>query len=156
LTPEEFDEERFAAGFILNKLYTLRCFARKGNISHGKHTELLNMPKGFPRGFLKRGEDLVSVCRRMNGQLVLIFKSTGEDHICALLGGDAAKRGLELCNYYREKVGLPPLGDTFTEILRSAPEVREPEKYHRLTAKEKRNLEYRKGVEKWMKDEGLA
>ena len=39
------------------------------------------MQKGYPPD--KRG-DVNSACQRMKNRLVLIFRSTGEDHICAL------------------------------------------------------------------------
>lgn len=143
-------KKRFVAGFILNKLYTLRCFARKG--SHGKHTELLNVPKGFPKNLLKGEGDVISRCRKMNGQLVWIFKSTREDHICALIGGDATTIGLRLCNYYREKVGLRPFDSFFREIVDDAPSGKEDKRYHKLSEKEKRNAAYREKVAKWMED----
>ena len=40
-------EEETAAGFVLNKLYTLKCLAKRNNLRHGRHTELSNMQKGY-------------------------------------------------------------------------------------------------------------
>src|SRR5713226_1228964 len=105
-------EEELAAGFVLNKLYTLKCFARRNNLRHGRHTELRNMQKGYPpdkRGFVN------SACQRMQNRLVLVFRSTREDHICALNEDEAIAEGLELCNRYRSAVGLPPLNRFFDE-----------------------------------------
>ena len=42
------EEDETAAGFVLNKLYTLKCFARRNNLRHGRHTEPKNMQKGYP------------------------------------------------------------------------------------------------------------
>ena len=144
-------EDEGAAGFVLNKLYTLKCFAKRGNIRHGRHTELTNMPKGYLpecRGLV------ISVCRRMNNKLVLIFKSTGEDHICALNEEDALKVGLEICNRYRKKVELPPLDRCFKEILTSGHD--EAKSHKAMTEKEKRNREYLERTKKWMADQGLS
>jgi hypothetical protein len=149
---EDIDEERFVAGFVLNKLYTLRCFARKG--SHGKHTELLNIPKGFPKGLLKGAVGVISTCRRMNGNLVIIFKSTYEDHVCALIEANAIRAGLLLCNYYRERVRLRPFDDSLREVIEDAREDKKEEDYRKLseeeerrTAREGREVDERRGIE---------
>jgi hypothetical protein len=42
------DEEEAAAGSVLNKLYTLKCFTRRNNLRHGTHTKLKNVQKGHP------------------------------------------------------------------------------------------------------------
>lgn len=144
------NEERYAAGFVLNKLYTLRCFAKRKNIRHGRHTQLANMQKGYPpdmRGLIN------PVCQKMNDKLVLIFKSTGEDHICALNEDDAIEVGLQICNYYRKKSGLPQLNRFFKEMQEK--ESRDPVKkdYRKPSEKERRNREYLEKVKKWMQDQ---
>lgn len=144
-------EEELAAGFVLNKLYTMKCFARRNNLRHGRHTELRNMQKGYPPH--KRG-CVNSACQRMKNRLVLIFRSTGEDHICALLEEESITEGLELCNKYRESVGLPPL-DRFFEESR-APAVEEPPAAKPESEKERRSREYYERVRKWMEDEGVS
>lgn len=154
--PEKIDfseDERFAAGFVLNKLYNLRLFARRGNITHGKHTELANMPKGYPPE--GRGE-ILPACRRMNGKHILIFKSTGEDHVCALLEEDALVAGLELCNHYRKKVGLRPLDRSFREAVEELPKDSGAGEHRKLTDKEKRNKEYLARIKKMMEERGLG
>ncbi len=102
------------AGFILNKLYLGHYFAKPGNLKHGKHTEVDNMPKGYDtkqRGKFKRVIDDL----KKQG-LVLVFKSTGSEHICAILTNEAIERGLKLCNAYRKLVELPPLDRQFKEL----------------------------------------
>ena len=145
------DEEEAAAGFVLNKLYTLKCFARRNNLRHGRHTELRNMQKGYPPD--KRG-DVNSACQRMKNRLVLIFRSTGEDHICALNEDEAIAEGLELCNRYRRSVGLPPLNRFFEEEHQRAQE--QPAQPKRESDKEKRSKEYYERMKKWMDDQRFS
>ena len=145
-------EEETAAGFVLNKLYTLKCFAKRNNLRHGRHTELSNMQKGYPpdkRGYVN------SACQRMKNRLVLIFRSTGEDHICALNEDDAIVEGLELCNRYRKDVGLLPLNRFFDEDRGPAPQGK-PEESKRESDKERRSREYREKMKKWMDEQGLS
>lgn len=144
-------EEELAAGFVLNKLYTLKCFAKRNNLRHGRHTELRNMQKGYPpdkRGYVN------SACQRMKNRLVLIFRSTREDHICALNEDDAIAEGLELCNRYRSTVGLPPLNRFFEEDTGPAPE--QPPAVRRESDKERRSREYYEKMKKWMDGEGFS
>lgn len=147
------DDEKHAAGYVLNKLYTSRCFGRRGNKKHNRHTQLDNMPKGFPKD--KRGT-IKTACQRMDGILVLIFSSDREDHICALHDQDARETGLKICNFYRKRVGLPPLDLNWKELISEEKEnAGEEIVYRRLTEKEKRAEEYKKKIEKWMKDQEL-
>lgn len=145
------EEEEAAAGFVLNKLYALKCFAKRNNLTHGKHTELKNMQKGYPPD--KRGH-VNSACQRMKNRLVLIFRSTREDHICALNEDEAIAEGLELCNKYRSSVGLPSLNRFFEEEPQPARE-RLPEP-GRESDKERRSREYYKKMKKWMNDQDLS
>lgn len=143
-------DESYIQGFILNKLYTFRFFGKRGNISHGGHTELANMPKGYPP---KHKGLVMSVAKRMNGKYVLIFKSTGSDHISALNEDDAIPEGLKICNSYRTKVGLAPLSRRFEEMKSPEPIDKSKEKpYQKLTEKETRAKAW---LEKWKKEEGL-
>jgi uncharacterized short protein YbdD (DUF466 family) len=144
-------EEESAAGFVLNKLYTLKCFAKRNNVRHGRHTELKNMQKGYPpnrRGYVN------SACQRMKNKLVLVFRATGEDHICALNEDVAIAEGLQLCNRYRLGVGLPPLSRFFEEDRRPAPE--RPSETKRESDKERRSREYYERMKKWMDEQGLS
>ena len=144
-------EEETAAGFVLNKLCTLKCFAKRNNLRHGRHTELSNMQKGYSPD--KRGH-VNSACQKMKNRLVLVFRSTGEDHICALNEDDAVAEGLEQCNRYRKGVGLPPLNRFFMED-RSPPQERPPAT-SRESDKERRSREYRERTKKMMDDLGLS
>ena len=145
------DDEEAAAGFVLNKLYTLKCFAKSNNLRHGRHTELKNMQKGYPPD--RRGH-VNSACQRMKNRLVLIFRSTGEDHICALDEDEAIAEGLELCNKYRSSVGLPPLNRFFEEDRQPA---QEPSSGRgRESDKERRSREYYEKMKKWMDDQGFS
>ena len=144
-------DEAYIQGFILNKLYTFRFFGKRSNITHGGHTELANMPKGYPPKY--KGL-VLSTAKRMNGNFVLIFKSTGSDHICALNEDDAIQEGLKICNSYRTKVGLNPLSRRFEEMKKPRPieESKEEKPYQKLTEKERRAKAW---LEKWKKEQGL-
>ena len=145
-------EEELAAGFVLNKLYTLKCFAKRNNLRHGRHTELKNMQKGYPPD--KRGH-VNSACQRMKNRLVLIFRSTGEDHVCALNEDEALAKGLELCNKYRSSAGLPPLNRFFFEDV-SVQSQEQPSEHRRESDKERRSREYYEKMRKWMDDKDLS
>jgi len=143
-------DETYIQGFILNKLYTFRFFGKRGNITHGGHTELANMPKGYPPKY--KGL-VMSVAKKMKGKYVLIFKSTGSDHICALNEDDAIQEGLKICNAYRTKVSLNSLSRRFEEMKKPEPIDESKEKQsQKLTPKEKRAKAW---LEKWKKEEGL-
>lgn len=143
--------ETYIQGFILNKLYTFRFFGKRGNIRHGGHTELANMPKGYPPQY--KGL-VLSVSKKMNGKFVLIFKSTGSDHICALNEDEAIQEGLKICNSYRTNVGLNPLSRRFEEMKEPEPidKSKEERPYQKLSEKEKRAKAW---LEKWKKEHGL-
>lgn len=109
-----FDGDDIIAGFILNKLYLGHYFAKPGNFKHGRHTEVDNMPKGYNskhRGAFKK---VINDLKKQG--LVLVFKSTGSEHICAILTNEAVERGLKLCNAYRKLVELQPLDRQFKEL----------------------------------------
>ncbi len=109
------------------------------------------MQKGYPpdkRGYVN------SACQRMKNRLVLIFHSTGEDHICALNEEEAIAEGLELCNRYRSRVSLPPLNRFFEEERGQARE--RPPDARRESDKERRSREYYKKMKKWIDDAGLS
>jgi hypothetical protein len=152
-SPDMYDE-RFVAGFILNKLYLDRCYARRKSHKHGKHIQLSRLPTGLPLG---RG-DALSVARRLDGQLIKIFKANPDEHVCALIDNDAVEAGLRICNYYREKVGLPPLDRRFQEMALDGGGPGEgggggrKEQYQKLTEKERRNREYLEKVKEWTSD----
>ncbi|MDG6921112.1 MAG: hypothetical protein JRN59_06255 [Nitrososphaerota archaeon] len=153
-TSSDVHDERFVAGFILNKLYLDRCYARRKSHKHGKHIQLSRLPTGLPPG---KG-DALSVARRLDERLIKIFKANPDEHVCALIDNDAVEVGLPICNYYRERVGLPPLNRRFQEMAmggggpgEGGGDMRD-ERYRRLTEKEKRNREYLEKVKKWMGD----
>ncbi len=146
------NDVKLAAGFVLNKLYTKRYFGKRNNKRHGRHTELANMHKGYPPdkgGFIK------TACDQMRGRLVLIFPSTGEDHICALYEDDAIKDGLEICNYFRKEKGLPPIDRYFKEMQEKKGGVLEKKTYRKLSEKEKRSKEYWEKIKKLGEDQNL-
>ncbi len=153
MTSQPTVDNRFVAGFILNKLYQGRCYARRKSSKHGKHIRLSSLPTGL----LPEKGDAIFVAKQLNGNLIKIFKATGDDHVCALLDNDAVEAGLVLCNYFRQQVRLPPLDRMFREALQQAQkEEAKEEEYRKLTDKEKRNKEYLERVKKWAVDEGLA
>jgi hypothetical protein len=149
------NEDRFLAGFILNKLYTERRFARKSTGQHRGHIRLTSLRTSLPPGH----GDVERIARRMNKRLVLIFKNEGTDQICAYIDKDAVEEGLPLCNYYRTspEVKLPPLDKTFKEMLEHAPvEEEKKEEPRKLTEKEKRNKAYLERTKKIMNELGLS
>ena len=147
----DLHDERFVAGFILNKLYLDRCYARRKSNKHGKHIQLSRLPTGLLPG---KG-DALSVARRLDGQLIKIFKANPDEHVCALIDNDAVEAGLPICNYYREKVGLPPLDRRFQEMALGGGTGEDggdgrDEGYRKPTEKEKRNREYLEKVKESM------
>jgi hypothetical protein len=100
-------------GFILNKLYMNKWWGRKSSGVHHGHTSVDNLPKGYPREHRGKFREIVKKMRRSTENLIIVFPSAGEEHVCANL--DQVDRGLELCNRYRETVGLPPLDRRFKE-----------------------------------------
>jgi len=102
-------------GFILNKLYMLGLLGRASTGRHLGHTSVDNLPKGYSPKYRGRFPRVVDRMRRPAEQLIIVFPSAGEEHVCANL--DQVDRGLELCNGYRESVGLPPLDRRFRELV---------------------------------------
>jgi hypothetical protein len=130
----------------------LKCFAKRNNLRHGRHTELKNMQKGYPPD--KRGH-VNSACQKMKNRLVLIFRSTGDDHICALNEDEALAEGLELCNRYRSSAGLPPLNRFFLEDTAGQTQE-QPSEQERESDKERRSREYYEKMKEWMDDKDLG
>lgn len=102
-------------GFILNKLYSMGFWGRLSTGVHNRHTSIDNLPKGYPPKYRKKFPKIISKMKRPAEQLIIVFPSTEEDHVCANL--DQVERGLVLCNKYREAVGLPPLNRQFKEAI---------------------------------------
>ncbi len=111
------DDDDIIAGFILNKLYLGHYFAKPGNLKHGKHTEVDNMPKGYSPKYHGQFKKVINYLKKQG--LVLVFKSTESDHICAILTNEAVERGLKLCNRFRKIGELPPLDKQFNELKES-------------------------------------
>lgn len=152
MTSEPIDDERFVAGFVLNKLYRQRCYARKKTGKHMGHIRLSSLPTGMPPGHV----DVEHVARSMNGKLILIFKNEGVDQICAYIDKEIVEVGLPICNYYLTHVKLPPLDKRFRELIELTPAEEKERGYRKLSEKEKRNKEYLERVKKWMQDQGLT
>ena len=72
------------------------------------------MPKGYNHKY--RGNFKKVIQDLKSGGLVLVFKSTGSEHICAILTNEAVIIGLTYCNKYRRSVELPPLDRQFKEL----------------------------------------
>ena len=108
-------EDDHIRGFILNKSYTMGLFGRLSTGRHNRHTSIDNIPKGYPPKHRRKFRKIINEMKRPAEQLIIVFPSTGERHVCANL--DQVERGLELCNRYRQSVGLPPLDKQFREII---------------------------------------
>lgn len=91
------------AGFILNKLYSNGWLGRTGNSTHGAHTSVENLPKGAPKEDRGKFDAVANSLKKQN--LIILFPSNGEYHVCANL--DELKKGLPIANDYRASVGLP-------------------------------------------------
>ena len=102
-------------GFILNKLYLMGLLGRLSTGVHNRHTSIDNLPKGYPPKHRKKFPKIIKEMKRQTEQLIIVFPSTGEEHVCANL--DRVNRGLELCNKYRQSVGLPQLDRQFREVI---------------------------------------
>ena len=153
MSSEPIDEERFVAGFILNKLYRQKRFARKRTGKHMGHIRLTSLHTGMPPGHM----DVESVARKMNRQFVWIFPNEGEDQICAYIDKEIVEVGLPICNYYCEKVKIPKLDKLFREMLEEEEKKEEgKEDYRKLSEKEKRSREWYEKSKKWMEDQGLS
>ncbi len=77
------EDSEHIAGFILNKLYEMKLFGRTGNVSHGRHTSVDNLPKGYALKFRGIFPDVIK--RLKKRKLIIIFPSNGEYHVCANL-----------------------------------------------------------------------
>ena len=112
-----FDDETILAGFMLNKLYLGHYFARPNNLTHGRHTDVDNMPKGYDP---KNKGNFKKVIRNLEkAGLVVVFPSAGSKHICAILTNEAITIGLRYCNAYRKLVSLHSLDKEFKELYDS-------------------------------------
>lgn len=102
-------------GFILNKLITLNRFGRRSTGIHHGHTETDNLSKGYSLIYRDRFPRIINAMKSNREQLIMVFSSTGKDHVCANL--DQIEHGLVLCNMYRVAVGLPLLDRRFREAV---------------------------------------
>lgn len=108
-------DEIHIKGFILNKLYLGGFFAKKGK-HHGKHTDVKNLPKGYPPRYQGKFSGVAKELRR--GGLIIVFPSGGEKHVCAVLASEVMDIGLSLANAYRQSVGLPLLDEKLSNALK--------------------------------------
>ena len=102
-------------GFILHKLYLWGMWSRISTGVHHKHTSVDNLPKGYPLKYRRQFPKIIKKMKRRSEQLIIVFSSTGEEHVCANI--EQFDRGLELCNKYRESGGLPPLDRQLRAIM---------------------------------------
>jgi len=103
-------EERFYAGFILNKLWALRYWCGEGRRPHLGHTSLRNLPKGRPRN---EAGTIFSVADRLRRfGFIMVFSATGDRHVCACRAPEIIREGLILVNEFRSATGLQPLQQT--------------------------------------------
>ena len=111
--PQEGDDDHIR-GFILNKLYIGRYWAKPGKEPR-RHTSVKNMPKGYPPKFRGDFKKNIEWLRRKG--FVLCFPHSGdkEHHICAILDKSIIDEGLKICNGYRLAVGQLELNEQFKE-----------------------------------------
>jgi hypothetical protein len=112
----EEGQETHIKGFIMNKLYLGGWFAKKGKKHHGKHTNVKNLPKGYPPKYRGKFKQVVKDLKKAG--LIIVFPSCGENHVCAVLNPELVDIGLQLANAYRQSVGLPLLPDNLSKALK--------------------------------------
>ena len=102
-------------GFILYKLWYMRCWASAGQ--HHKHIDLENdLHTNYGKPFKSR---IIAEARKLNAEhLVTIFKSEGRDAISAVSPSVEVMRvALPKINAYLRAIGEPPLEADIREIL---------------------------------------
>jgi len=100
-------QERFFAGFILNKLWNLGFWCGEGRRPHLGHTSIRNLPKGRPRN---EAGHISAVAKRLHRfGFMMIFPSTGDYHVCASRAPAVLAEGIVLVNEFRRATGLQPL-----------------------------------------------
>ncbi len=102
-------------GFILYKLWFMRCWARAG--SHHRHIDLENdLHTNYGKEF--KG-DIITQARELHTRrLVTIFKSGGREAISAVFPSEGVIRvALPIINVYLEAIGEQPLEANIREIL---------------------------------------
>ena len=101
-------------GFILNKLWSIRCWARNGR--HNKHIDLENdLHTGYDKRF--KGT-ILSEAEALHARgLVTIFKSEGRDAICAVFSEEVFREVLSLRNAYLKATGQEPLEGNIREVI---------------------------------------
>ena len=112
----EEGQETHIKGFILNKLYIGGFFSKKGKKHHGKHTNVKNLPKGYPPKYRGDFSRIVKDLRRAG--LIIVFPSCGESHVCAVLDPELVAIGIKFVNAYRQSVGLPLLTERLVKALK--------------------------------------
>ncbi|MGA2199366.1 MAG: hypothetical protein ABSG45_05455 [Nitrososphaerales archaeon] len=152
MTAASEPDDSYVAGFILNKLYYQRCFARRKGAKHGKHIQLSSLQSGLPPGT----GNAIKLAEKMDGVTIKIFKSTNDDHVCALIDEDAIALGLPTCNYFRERTGQKPFGKDFKEMVEAQQGEAKKDEFRKLTEKEKRNKAWREKTEQWWGDKDLS
>ena len=103
-------------GFVLNKLYIGGFFSKKGKKHHGKHTNVKNLPKGYPPRYRGNFSRVVKDLKKAG--LIIVFPSCGEDHVCAVLDPELVDIGINFTNAYRQSVGLPLLNERLVKALK--------------------------------------
>lgn len=104
----EVGKDRHIKGYILNKLYLGGYFCKRGRKHHGRHTSIKNLPKGYPKKHRGKFPKIIGGLRK--GGLIVVFPSTGDKHVCAVLAPQKIETGLMICNAYRKSVGLNQIG----------------------------------------------
>ncbi len=109
------DEPRIVQGFIIYKLWMLKCWARGGQ-QHAKHIDLENdLPTNYPAQFrtnvLHEAEEL-----NRNG-LIRIWPSSGRKAVAAVPSKPALEAALPLVNAYLKAVGEDPIEGDIREVI---------------------------------------
>ncbi len=111
----EKGDDNHIRGFILSKLYLYGMWGRISTGKHNKYMSVRNLRKGYDPKYHQKFPDIIKKMKSRAEELIMVFPSTGDQHICANI--EKFNRGLELCNQFRVSIDLPPLDRQLKEIM---------------------------------------
>ena len=114
----QIGKDHHIKGFILNKLCLGGYFCKVGRKHHGKHTNINNLPKGYPPEHQGKFSKIIKELR--SDGYIMIFPTEYGQQVCVILSPQKMNSCIDLINQYRESVDLPPLDKKFKEIAELA------------------------------------
>jgi len=109
------DDPKIIQGFIIYKLWMLKCWARGGQ-QHAKHIDLENdLPTNYPAQY--RGNILDEAEELNRKGLIRIWPSAGRKAVAADPSKQALEAAIPLVNAYLRSVGEDPIEGDIREVL---------------------------------------